>query len=105
VSIGRKQSALFICDFGRCLNRLLFHVFFFRSVLEAEGRGLMFWGGRWGEIDIEDHSSRKLLLAFIVALGSFSSTTPHFWMNLLTVFSCSISLVSQTSFPVPISFE
>ncbi|CAB9510642.1 expressed unknown protein [Seminavis robusta] len=64
-----------------------------RSVFRAvAGRGLMFWGGRWDDIEIEDHSSRKLLLAAIGALGSFSSTTPHFWMNLLTVFSCSISL-------------
>ena len=66
-----------------------------RSVfLATAGRGLMFCGERWREVVVEDQSSRKLLLAAIAALGSFGSSTPHFWTNVLTVFSCSISLVS-----------
>jgi uncharacterized membrane protein (DUF2068 family) len=64
-----------------------------RSVFNAStGRGLMRSGRRWRDFIVEDHSSQKLVLAAISALGSFSCSTPHFWMNFLTVFSTSISL-------------
>jgi hypothetical protein len=44
-----------------------------------------------------DTSVRKLLIGFVVAIGSFCSSSPHFWLNLVTVFSCSISLGMSVS--------
>ena len=64
------------------------------SIFQATaGRGMMFCNDRWRELDVRDESSRKLLFAVVSSVGSFNSSTPYFWMNLLTVFSCSISLV------------
>lgn len=66
------------------------------SIFQATaGRGIMFWNARWSEVDVRDESSQKLLFAAVAAVGSFNSSTPYFWMNLLTVFSCSISLVGS----------
>ena len=69
-----------------------------RSIFRAiGGQGLMVPDSCDGQIDIgEESSTRKLLVGIIVALGSFSASSPHFFLNLLTVFSCSISLVSDT---------
>lgn len=46
------------------------------------GRGIMFWGGRWKEVNVENPISRDFLFALVVSLGSFCSSTPNFWMNL-----------------------
>jgi hypothetical protein len=42
----------------------------------------------------EESAARKLLTGLFVALGSFTASSPHFMLNLLTVFSCSLALVS-----------
>lgn len=85
----------------RGVGALVKHIAFWRSqdlreyssVFPATaGRGIMFWNDRWDELDVKDESSRKLLFSAFAAVGSFNSSTPYFWMNLLTVFSCSISL-------------
>jgi hypothetical protein len=67
-----------------------------RSIFQAiAGRGLVFFENRNRDIDLgEESSTRKLVVGVLVALGSFSASTPHFFLNVLTVFSCSISLVS-----------
>jgi hypothetical protein len=44
------------------------------------------------EISWNDSSSIKVAFGLIVAIGSFCSSSPHFWLNLVTIFSCSISL-------------
>ena len=84
-----------------CPPSVIFHlivltptiVLYSRSVFAASiGRGLMFCGDRWDSVVVEDQTSRKLTITAMAALGSFGCSTPHFWMNLLTVFSCSISL-------------
>jgi hypothetical protein len=70
----------------------------YRSIFRAvAGRGLVFFENPDGQIDLgEESSSRKLMIGIFVALGSFSASSPHFFLNLLTVFSCSISLVSSS---------
>jgi len=86
---------------GRRMDDLMKHIAFWRSLDLREhnaflpatiGRGIMFWNDRWRELDVKDEKPRKLLCATVAAAGSFSSSSPFFWMNLLTVFSCSISL-------------
>jgi hypothetical protein len=42
-------------------------------------------------------SIRKVMVAIMAVLGSFCSSTPHFWLNLFTVFACSISLGMSVS--------
>jgi len=83
------------------MDDLMKHIAFWRSLDLREhnaflpatiGRGIMFWNDRWRELDVKDEKPRKLLCATVAAAGSFSSSSPFFWMNLLTVFSCSISL-------------
>lgn len=44
-----------------------------------------------------DCPTTKLIAGLLVALGSFCSSSPHFWLNLVTVFSCSISLGMSVS--------
>lgn len=39
-----------------------------------------------------DSSAKKIAVAIAVVLASFSASSPHFWLNLTTVFSSSISL-------------
>ena len=47
---------------------------------------------------IDEHgSSQKVVIGLTVALGSFCSSTPHFWLNFVTIFSCSISLGMSVS--------
>jgi hypothetical protein len=87
----------------RSQGDLLKHIAFWRSQDNREhrsifravaGRGLVFFDNLDGQIDTgEESSSRKLLVGVLVALGSFSACSPHFFLNLLTVFSCSLSLV------------
>lgn len=49
-------------------------------------------------IDVgSDSSACKLAIGLVVALCSFCSSSPHFWLNLITVFSCSISLGMSVS--------
>jgi len=58
----------------------------------AGGRGLIDLKGD-GSINFGDASiAQKILIGIIVTLGSFSASSPHFFLNILTVFSCSISL-------------
>lgn len=70
-----------------------------RSVLRTRDcRGVLTFGASPKDggppLDIEEPSSpRKLLSGIIIALCSFSASSPHFFMNLLTVFCCSIGLV------------
>ena len=45
----------------------------------------------------EESLSRKLLMGMLVALGSFSACSPHFSLNVLTVFCCSIGLGMSVS--------
>jgi hypothetical protein len=59
----------------------------------------VFFDTRDRTIDLgEESSRRKLLIGAVVAIGSFSTSSPHFFLNLLTIFSCSISLVRFISF-------
>lgn len=59
------------------------------------GRGIKSFQGYDTLIDMgEESSTEKIIVGLVVALGSFSASSPHFFLNLLTVFSCSISLVS-----------
>jgi hypothetical protein len=61
----------------------------------------VFFDTRDRTIDLgEESSRRKLLIGAVVAIGSFSTSSPHFFLNLLTIFSCSISLVRFISFTV-----
>jgi hypothetical protein len=58
----------------------------------------MFGDSRDDGIDTwRDSSARKILMGAIVLVGSFASSSPHFWLNLVTVFSCSISLGMSVS--------
>ena len=76
-----------------------------RSVFRSkDGRGVMTFGESEKDggppVGISEVSSpRKLLTGIIVSLSSFCTTSPHFMLNLLTVLSCSIGLVSER-FPV-----
>jgi hypothetical protein len=61
----------------------------------------VFFDTRDRTIDLgEESPRRKCLIGAVVAVGSFSASSPHFFLNLLTIFSCSISLVRFTSFSV-----
>jgi len=86
----------------RSQNELKKHVAYWRSrndpdavslslSFKAEnGRGFISLGHR--VINTGDASNfKKLAMGALVTIGSFSSTTPHFLLNLLTVFSGSIS--------------
>jgi hypothetical protein len=44
-----------------------------------------------------DYYAGKIVIGTVVAWGSFCSSSPHFWLNLVTVFSCSISLGMSVS--------
>lgn len=72
---------------------------YFRPYFRAStGRGLVFPDHRPqdGAVDIGDPSLlQKVLVCTLVALGSFTASSPHFFLNLLTVFSSSVSLVSN----------
>lgn len=39
-----------------------------------------------------DSSARKITIGIIVVLASFCASSPHFWLNMTTVFSSSVSL-------------
>jgi hypothetical protein len=77
------------------------HVAFWRSqnhrehrsaFLAAAGRGSLLVESGNQSIDLgEESNGRKLLIGMLVATGSFSVSSPHFSLNLLTVFLCSIS--------------
>jgi hypothetical protein len=73
-----------------------------RSVARIKSRTeretTLFGDGRDEGVDIgKSSSARKVLIGIIVALGSFCSSSPHFWLNLMTVFTCSISLGMSVS--------
>lgn len=71
-----------------------------RSEFEAEcGQGVATHGASVEDggppVDYKEESPlKKILTGLVVSLGSFSASSPHFFLNLLTVFSCSIALVS-----------
>jgi hypothetical protein len=84
------------------------HIAFWRSRNITDQRSLarataghgstIFADSRDQGLDVGSESSaRKVLVGLAVALGSFCSSSPHFWLNLVTVFSCSISLGMSVS--------
>lgn len=91
----------------RSTDDLMRHIAFWRSrnlgqwsvARPAERRGDRLFGDSRDEgIDVGSVcSSTKLAVGALVALGSFCSSSPHFWLNLVTVFSCSISLGMSVS--------
>jgi hypothetical protein len=92
----------------RTRDDLMKHIAFWRSrnlpeqraaARATSGRGsTIFADSRDEGIDIDRESStRKVLIGVVVTLGSFCSSSPHFWLNLVTVFSCSISLGMSVS--------
>jgi hypothetical protein len=92
----------------RTSEDLMKHIAFWRSrnlsdqrsmARATEGHGsTIFADSRDQGLDVGSESSaHKLLVGSAVALGSFSSSSPHFWLNLVTVFSCSISLGMSVS--------
>jgi hypothetical protein len=61
--------------------------------LEAGHPERFFGDSRDDSIDFGQISfGNKIFFGIIVVLASFCSSTPHFWLNMATVFSCSISL-------------
>ena len=72
-----------------------------RSKFEAEaGQGVTTYGASIQDggppVDYKEESPlKKILTGLVVSFGSFSASSPHFFLNLLTVFSCSIALVSE----------
>jgi hypothetical protein len=92
----------------RTSEDLMKHIAFWRSRNLSDQRSMsraiaghgstIFADSREQGLDVGTESSaRKLFVGSAVALGSFSSSTPHFWLNLVTVFSCSISLGMSVS--------
>jgi hypothetical protein len=66
------------------------------------GRGVMTFGASVEDggppVSIwEESSLRKFLTGVLIALGSFSACSPHFSLNMLTVFCCSIGLGMSVS--------
>ena len=73
-----------------------FVTFMSRSIFHADdGRGCgdLMGSDQTGNGPFSRVSLRIFLLGVIVALGSFSLSSPHFTLNMLTAFCCSISLV------------
>ena len=70
-----------------------------RSLARATAARCVFAGLSAGDrIDVgNDSSIRKVVVGSAVAVCSFSSCSPHFWLNLVTVFSCSIGLGMSVS--------
>jgi hypothetical protein len=72
------------------------------SKFEAEaGQGVTTYGASVEDggppIDYKEESPlKKILTGLVVSFGSFSASSPHFFLNLLTVFSCSIALVGES---------
>jgi hypothetical protein len=97
------QRLVFIPPWNRRSSRdLLKHIAFWRSqdfrehssIFRAvSGRGRLFHEDRDRTLYAGDESIfLKVLIGTIVCLGSFSASTPHFFLNILTASSCSISL-------------
>jgi hypothetical protein len=96
------QRMVFVPQWNRrSSSDLMNHVAFWRSqnhrehrsaFLAAAGRGSLLVESGNQSIDLgEESNGRKLLIGMLVATGSFSVSSPHFSLNLLTVFLCSIS--------------
>lgn len=104
------QRLVFVPKWNRrSQEELLKHVAFWRSSqLDGEkkstfraisGGGFVFVDDRDGQIHLGDVSwTTKVVIGTLVTLASFSSSSPHFFLNLLTVFSSSISLVRPLFF-------
>jgi len=90
----------------RSRDELLQHISFWRSINLPEQHSTVDMSvGRVFEdslrnqgIDVgADSPARNLTVGIVVALASFCSSSPHFWLNFFTVFSCSISLGMSVS--------
>ena len=97
------QRLFFVPQWNRrSYTDLLRHISYWRSqkcyerrstFRAAEGRGCICFKESDGSIILADESIvQKMLIGIIVTLGSFSASSPHLFLNILTVFSCSISL-------------
>jgi hypothetical protein len=99
------QRAVFVPKWNRrSRDDLMKHIAFWRStqgqVASTTFKALS--GGGFVALDEHDthihlgdaSRSTKIVLSILVSLASFSASSPHFFLNLLTVFSSSISLVS-----------
>ncbi|OEU06305.1 hypothetical protein FRACYDRAFT_255240 [Fragilariopsis cylindrus CCMP1102] len=97
------QRLFFVPQWNRRSHTdLLRHISYWRSqkcnerrstFRAAEGRGRLFSEEIDGSIVSGDESTvQKVLIGTIVTLVSFSASSPHLFLNILTVFSCSISL-------------
>ena len=101
------QRRVFTPHWNRRLQHDLFkHISYWQSQnldeQQKEARamqlGRVFGDSRDEGIDIgSDSFSRNMIVGIVVALGSFCSSSPHFWLNLFTVFSCGISLGMSVS--------
>jgi hypothetical protein len=92
----------------RTSDDLMKHIAFWRSRNLTDQRSLarataghgstIFADSRDQGLDVGSESSvLKVFVGSAVALGSFCSSSPYFWLNLVTVFSCSISLGMSVS--------
>ena len=100
------QRAVFVPKWNRrSRDDLMKHIAFWRSTQgqvasttfqSLSGGGFVLSDKDGVHIHLGEASrSTKILLSLLVSLASFSASSPHFFLNLLTVFSCSISLVRR----------
>ena len=100
------QRAVFVPKWNRrSRDDLMKHIAFWRSTQSQvasttfqslSGGGFVLSDKHGVHIHLGDASrSTKIFLSLMVSVASFSASSPHFFLNLLTVFSCSISLVSR----------
>ena len=74
----------------RSRNLLTLHKF---EIAATGINGIFFGDSRDHGIDFgRDSSTRKITVGIFVVLASFCASSPHFWLNLTTVFSSSVSL-------------
>lgn len=89
----------------RTQQDLLRHLAFWRSRNLGDRRvaiplafGRIFGDQRDEGVDIGSESqARNVVVGVGMALGSFCASSPHFWLNLFAVFSCSIGLGMSVS--------
>lgn len=69
------------------------------AVNASAGRPSSVFGDRRdeGTVVTGDSPSRNVAVGIFVAVLSFCSSSPHFWLNLVTIFSCAISLGMSVS--------
>ncbi len=100
------QRMVFVPKWNRrSRDDLMKHIAFWRSNQDqaasttfraVSGGGFVVFDSHDGQIHLGEVSWwTKVFLSLLVSLASFSASSPHFFLNLLTVFSSSISLVCR----------